>query len=85
MTMAKRKIRAEPEVFQTPFFHFYIKKIQKYMSNRKIFKNGCLGVDLGMGCPTRRTRPNPPENSPTRPDPKSLMGGLGSKFLTRYD
>ena len=42
-------------------------------------------VDLGMGCPTRRTRPNPPENSPTRPDPKSLMGGLGSKFLTRYD
>ena len=25
-------------------------------------------VDLGMGCPTRRTRPNPPENSPTRPE-----------------
>ena len=42
-------------------------------------------LDLGMGCPTRRTRPNLPENSPTRPDPKSLMGGLRSNFLTRYD
>src|SRR6185503_7448295 len=41
------------------------------------------GLDLGMGHPTRTTRPNPPEKNPTRPDPSYVAGGREPYFLTR--
>ena len=64
-------------------------KVNKYLYfetegvNRIRRSEGPTDVDLGMGHPTRTTRPNPPEKNPTRPDPSYVAGGRGPYFLTR--
>jgi len=57
-----------------PFFRFFF-----FQSHRYQFSS----LDLGMGHPTRTTRPNPSEKNPTRPDPSYVAGGRGPYFLTR--